>query len=1009
MASVLSFPHSTPFGAYNYDRPIYRSLSSLNNRHSDDTNRHGRHRQLSISSVVSGASRLQNSVRRAHYYHSRPLSPLRGAREISPDRRSVFSDFSLQQSLAPSAFSESAAPGLHYEPSFGVDEIADASLCSLDSPDGMFDADEKDTDSGQDVWYESAETTDESRALTELSLNPMIVEGPNRMQAQAFRRWVSTLRRRKGTCQIPAKSPCLRRAIHSLNQSQGSTEAEDHKSSHRHSDSHVSSLAFVTGVRSASMTMTSMSLPSINAPASARSPRDFRPTTPPVIDEAATRRSQKRARKIQELVRTEEGFVADLKALHHAYFTLLIPHHSGLAGNRSAAQACLGDVLHLHEQILCELQVHLTQLIPYCTAPPHRRPAGRPRLHTAGARLDALSPNKARHQARRQRLSLELSQPIDSDNAEHLCTPQLAADIARVFLNRAKLFNVYEEYGARCEKMQLEVDIQRTSSPSLDHDRALETLQASLLPARGKAQNIKKALGLKDLLIKPVQRITRYELLFKDLCSLTPSCDDPVSHSVLDDALFMISQACHDLNEASGNTERLRALDSQRLLQKRLVFDKQVPIDTIFHEFGRLLLCGCLYVAYRGTTNIKGQYAVCILYESCIVLASAKSSAKYPVLLVAPLATCSVEEPDNGKALQCHTTPHSWKLAFENDGALFEMLCVACSKAEADAWRQQVSGRIAVEKQRLHEGHNRATEIRSPLTDEMRSVGKAYGRACDFRRRSSVQRAATLGPLTELNQVIIKNTQAAGKEGESSSMSVSIPRSQSVITPSHVPVLSPRRSDRIHLEALLLDVWTRDALPLPGLGSKRGEYSVRASAGHVIRKLSMASITSNFSKRSMSYTSISQSYSIDDRSLRSRPKAPAPEKLPKKVAGGKINFHTAPEQFLPEDFDLRNPARARGRLGGLRTITMGIERPRTPFFAAENEPLTTVLKRSRSVVTRRRSGSDVILSPACHQSQPLTPTLEPSVRTNDAIIPSIQEERFGVRQRARSRLAKLLG
>lgn len=341
MASVLLFPHSTPFGAYNYDRPIYRSLSSLNNRHSDDTNRHGRHRQLSISSVVSGASRLQNSVRRAHYYHSRPLSPLCGAREISPDRRSAFSDLSLQQSLALSAFSESAAQGLHYEPSFGVDEIADASLCSLDSPDGMFDADEKDTDSGQDVWYESAETPDESRALTELSLNPMIVEGPDRMQAQAFRRWVSTLRRRKGTCQIPAKSPCLRRAIHSLDQSQGSTEAEDHKSSHRHSDSHVSSLAFVTGVRSASMTMTSMSLPSINAPASARSPRsprsivhitsnpgsctnlrksidsDFRPTTPPVIDEAATRRSQKRARKIQELVRTEEGFVADLKALHH--------------------------------------------------------------------------------------------------------------------------------------------------------------------------------------------------------------------------------------------------------------------------------------------------------------------------------------------------------------------------------------------------------------------------------------------------------------------------------------------------------------------------------------------------------------------------------------------------------------------------------------------------------------------------------------------------------------------
>ncbi|KAF2219067.1 hypothetical protein BDZ85DRAFT_269289 [Elsinoe ampelina] len=515
-------------------------------------------------------------------------------------------------------------------------------------------------------------------------------------------------------------------------------------------------------------------------------------------------------------------------------------------------------------------------------------------------------------------------------------------------------------------------------------------------------------------MIQPIQRATRYELLFKDLCTLTPCGDDPVSHSTLDDALFVISQTCHDLNKASGNPERLRTFNSHRLLQERLLFEKQDAIETMFHQFGRLLLCGTLYFAYRGTTNIRGQYAIAILYESCIVIASATSSSKYHVSLVIPLSTSAIEEPDNGKALQCHTTPHTWKLIFESDGALFEILSVACSKAEADVWRGQISGRIAVEKQYLNEGRSQIIDIRSPLTDEMRSVGKAYGRACDFRRRASVQRAATLGPLTELNQVIIKNTQAAGKENDSSVLALPIPRSQSVITPSHIPVLAPRRSDRIHLEAMLMDIWTKDTLPFPGLGSKRGEYSMRASAGHVIRKLSMASITSNFSKRSMSYTSISQASLIDDRSFRTRPRIPTADKLTKKPSEKKIDFHSAPEAFLPEDFDLKATSRARGRLAGLRTLTMGIERPKTPFFPSENQAPGGGIKRSRSIVTRRRSGSEDLTDLLGKDQTATVATSKVTAMPMQvspgglSISPASQEGRPGVRQRARSRLAKLL-
>ncbi|PNS17392.1 Dynamin-binding protein [Sphaceloma murrayae] len=996
MASVLSFPHFTPFGGFDYDRQPHRSLSSLRSCNSTGTIRHHRKRQLSIGSVISGASRLPVSVRRLHKEKSsRPHISLTHSLNLTADDRSISSGFSATQSLAPSALSEPAAQALRYEEAlrFGADDRE-----TIDAPADnrvSISSDEKDTDSTAEQWYEPSENPSHNAPRGTGGDRNMAPSDQN--QEQAFRRWVSTLRRRNDKSHTSNQPPSLRRSLQFLDPSRGSSYREDPRTGHRHSGSQVSSIAFVTGLRSASMTMTSMSLPSIKAPTSARSPRsvvhitsdpnsrtdlrkstdsDARPRSP-VIDEAAIRRSQRRARKIQELVRTEEGYVADIKSLQHAYFTLLLPGETGLSGKRAAAQACVNDMLHLHEGILAELQACLQHLQGCETA----------------------------------RLSLETARPMEVDPIEHLCAPQLAADVARIFLTRAKQLSVYEEYGARCGKMHLDVDLHRTGPPTLDHDRAIEALQASLLPLTGKLKDMKKALGLKDLLVKPIQRVTRYELLFKDLCTLTPSCDDPVAHTVLDDALFIISQTCHDVNEASGNMERLRFMDGRRLLQQRLLFEKQACNETSFHQLGRLLLCGALYIAYRGNTNIKGQYVVCALYESCMIVADAKSSTKYNVLLVAPLATASIEEPDNGKALQCHTTPFTWKLTFESEGSLFEILCAACSKTEFDAWKHQISGRIAVEKVHSNEGHGLSIEVRSPMTHDMRSVGKAYGRPCHFRRRVSVQRAATLGPLTELNQVIIKNTQAIGKDNDSSTTTLSIPRSQSVTAPSHIPVLAPRRSDRIHLEAILLDVWTRESLPFPGLGSKRGEYSMRASAGHVIRKLSMASITSNFSKRSTSYTSISQASSIDDRSLRSRPKVTVPQDVANKPVGKKIDFHSHPEAFLPEDFDLKNPAKARGRLAGLRTLTMGMERPRAPFFATESTVPSIGVKRSRSVVTRRRSLADIATQ---IEAPPPPPLPKDTVNTGAQYITTREidhggpSERSGVRQRARSRLAKLM-
>lgn len=89
-------------------------------------------------------------------------------------------------------------------------------------------------------------------------------------------------------------------------------------------------------------------------------------------------------------------------------------------------------------------------------------------------------------------------------------------------------------------------------------------------------------------------------------------------------------------------------------------------------------------------------------------------------------------------------------------------------------------------------------------------------------------------------------------------MNATINRSQSLLAPKgRVPVLAPSRGDRARLEVLLSDVWTREILPFPGVTVRaRNEHLIRTSAHSMIRKLSVTSIASQFTKRSASLASI---------------------------------------------------------------------------------------------------------------------------------------------------------
>ena len=139
----------------------------------------------------------------------------------------------------------------------------------------------------------------------------------------------------------------------------------------------------------------------------------------------------------------------------------------------------------------------------------------------------------------------------------------------------------------------------------------------------------------------------------------------------------------------------------------------------------------------------------------------------------------------------------------------------------------------------------------------LKSLGNVFGLPGTLTRRISIQRAATISPRTNVIQVIIKNTTALRDHNDcNNTASVSIGRSQSLLSTNRIPILAPKRSDRLRMECALADVWTRDLLPFPGMSTNRGEHLIRNSANSVMRKLSRASLASNFTKRSTSLATL---------------------------------------------------------------------------------------------------------------------------------------------------------
>ncbi|KAI0164875.1 Dbl homology domain-containing protein [Xylariaceae sp. FL1272] len=676
-----------------------------------------------------------------------------------------------------------------------------------------------------------------------------------------FHRWMKSLHRR---AQRPKLSNDLAEPIPP---GSVSVKSSMRKSGHRKSSSD-SSYGFVAAVRSATVSMASASIvtrPRRHHPHSSihtRTDRSSRgsfsvqrisedstyPEKTSPTDPAVTERLLQRRRIIEELIKTEESYIGDIKFLMNVYVTILASLPTLQSNLRSSINQNLTDIIELHEEILGEL--HAVVPNSEYTQPEHV------------VVKTATDPSRRHHRWR----SLD-SVPEDKGGISWLnCVPSLvaephtAAQVARIFAEKMNRFFIYEEYGARYEMMIKDVALAHRTLPHwASYQKGLEALAASLSASNSHLDQSKKSLTIGDLLVKPIQRMCRYPLLFAELLKYTPVCDCPSSYMEIERALMRLRESTAEINRATDDPQTKNALEQTWLLQDRLVLPFQAA-DTTYktriRSLGQVQLCGALHVCWQAREGVNGQYMVSLLYKNFLCLATAKRNEQvYTVQACLSLDNIKVEDADNGRGLQCHTAPFSWKLVFECDYQLYEIVMTACSQKEGLVWRTRLSH---AESSSSLEGPDFA--FCNSLYLSIRSLGTVFRKPGTVARRLSIHRATTVGPKSPLCQVILKNT-SSNRDSSANELTLPINRSQSLLTTTaRIPVLAPPRAERARLEALLADVWSRNVLPFPGMASRsRSEHLVRSGASTVIRKLSVAGLAHSFTKRSSSTATLTRS------------------------------------------------------------------------------------------------------------------------------------------------------
>ncbi|PQE12764.1 Round spore protein [Rutstroemia sp. NJR-2017a BBW] len=656
------------------------------------------------------------------------------------------------------------------------------------------------------------------------------------MDASPFEKWLKTIHRRAAHRKtISCDSP---RAVGELGLYDNLLT--QNRQGHRKSIS-GSSFGFVTNMKSVGTSLASISIaPRSRTGVSSRQQRtDFSSKASYagrasedniniargiVIDQAVAKRSERRQNIIGEILATEKDYLDDIQALVRVFDGFLVTVPILSRSLRKSIVLTLKDIWSLNNDLYRDIASIVSKCQKFTTPDPSGKPMvkGHKRWQSLGGI------------------------PSDLNQQRHLGDPKVAGDIAKIFGSKVHRLFVYEPYGIMFAEVNTTY---RTTEEWKDLNLAIQSTEELIASIDERESGTRKSRSFMDYFIKPVQRIAKYEVLFGRLLEESPVCDCPESS--------MRNYRGSQSNGRYGRQSQARSYNGKNMVVTRSIgicgpgsfkiHDPESRSQDKIRTLDQILLCGVLHASWQTKEstvgqNVTGQYLIALLYQKFFILASGKQDQVYAIQACIPTCELKVEEMDNGKV-------------FEHHCQLFEITMSACSAKEEIEWKSRL-----IERSEKEGGSTVVQAMLASLSLNIKPMGMVYGKPGTIARRNSIHRATTIaGQTTVLGHVIIKNTSATTDPLHFPSQA-SINRSQSLQATHRPTVLAPSRTERIRLETLLSDVWTRDILPYPGMSSRpRNEHPVRASASSMIRKLSSHASISSITKRSSSMASLHKS------------------------------------------------------------------------------------------------------------------------------------------------------
>lgn len=374
-----------------------------------------------------------------------------------------------------------------------------------------------------------------------------------------------------------------------------------------------------------------------------------RPLSRCSFDDAALTRGLRRQQIIDELIATEEAYIADLKALVYLYSTLLASASSIPNRLRAAIEQNVASILHLHEAMVTKL--HTARLRAAArrwadTAIPARLGCGRKSNLRHSERAGNSRPTTA-HRYTKSDKSADIGNSAAQQSLP--AEPIDVYEILAVFRDALSGFTAYEEYCANFESIEFELQKQM---PQLwpTFESGMESLARAVMALDHQSENGKRGLTVGDLLIKPIQRLTKYPLLLEQLLHSTPVADAPGTHTELDIVLQTLRDIVHMVNLARDSHYARSQIRRRWLLQDRLDTTRLGITSDQFRSLGQIELCGVLHVTYQTIAGIDGNYALCALLDEHFLVAFPSGHAgRFEAIAIIQLSDIKTEASTDGK------------------------------------------------------------------------------------------------------------------------------------------------------------------------------------------------------------------------------------------------------------------------------------------------------------------------------------------------------------------------